>query len=139
MRPPEEVKWDLVQRWIARAEQDFGVADHLIAHDAPWLNAVAFHAQQAAEKLLKAVLVRHQNRDAPFEIEDHVGGLDVAVDDVVPVGVAEGVGDLPQDLRRPLHGELPLTLQDHIQRLALQVLHHVPEELAAGGDAAKRG
>lgn len=50
MRSPEEVKRDLVGQWILRAEQDFGLADHLVAHDAPWLNAVAFHAQQAAEK-----------------------------------------------------------------------------------------
>lgn len=60
MRPPEEVKRELVRQWIERAEQDLGLADYLMAHDAPWLNAVAYHAQQAAEKFLKGFLVRHQ-------------------------------------------------------------------------------
>ena len=53
MRPPEEVKRDLVRQWIARAEQDPGLADFLMARDAPWLNAVVHHAPQAAEKFLK--------------------------------------------------------------------------------------
>jgi len=60
MKPPEEVKRDLVQRWLARAEEDFGVAEHILDADVPYLFSVAFHAQQAAEKFLKAFLVHHQ-------------------------------------------------------------------------------
>ena len=60
MRPPEEVKRELVQQWIAKAESDFGVAEHLLSGASPYLDAVGFHAQQAAEKYLKAFLVEHQ-------------------------------------------------------------------------------
>ncbi len=59
MRRPEEVRHDLVQQWLSRAEEDLDVATRLIAESTPYLSTVAFHAQQAAEKFLKAFLVRH--------------------------------------------------------------------------------
>jgi hypothetical protein len=31
MQPPEEVKRQLVRQWLAKAEQDFGLAEHLVA------------------------------------------------------------------------------------------------------------
>jgi HEPN domain-containing protein len=60
MQPPEEVKRELVRQWLAKAEQDFGLAEHLVAESSPYLLAVGFHAQQAAEKFVKAFLVHHQ-------------------------------------------------------------------------------
>lgn len=60
MRPPEEVKRELVRNWLAMAEEDFRVAEHLHSEQTPYLRAIGFHAQQAAEKFLKAYLVYHQ-------------------------------------------------------------------------------
>ena len=60
MRPPEEVRRGLIRQWLARAEEDFGLAEHLVSEGSPYLGAVGFHSQQAAEKFFKAVLVRHQ-------------------------------------------------------------------------------
>lgn len=60
MKPPEEVKRELVCQWLAKAEDDFRVAEHLVTEGAYFLGAVGFHAQQAAEKFLKALLVWHQ-------------------------------------------------------------------------------
>jgi HEPN domain-containing protein len=59
MRPPEVVKRELVQEWLAKAEEDFRVSEHLLAEDG-FHTAIGFHAQQAAEKYLKALLVQHQ-------------------------------------------------------------------------------
>ena len=43
--------------WLAKADSDLlNVANNLSAADVPW-DTVCFHAQQAAEKSLKAVLV----------------------------------------------------------------------------------
>ena len=56
MRPPEAVKRDLVRQWLAKAEEDFGVAEHLIFQESSFFTTVGFHAQQAAEKYLKAFL-----------------------------------------------------------------------------------
>jgi len=60
MKPPEEVKRDLVQQWLDKAEADYGLIVHLVSENTPFLSAVGFHAQQAVEKFLKSFLVQHQ-------------------------------------------------------------------------------
>jgi len=57
MTPPDEVKAGLVRQWLAKGEEDLGLARHIVEHDVPFLNAAGFHAQQAVEKSLKAYLV----------------------------------------------------------------------------------
>jgi HEPN domain-containing protein len=59
MKPHSEIKADMVRQWLAKAEEDFLVAQHLLAGSLS-LSAVGFHAQQAVEKALKAFLVYHQ-------------------------------------------------------------------------------
>jgi HEPN domain-containing protein len=45
--------------WVAKAENDFlNIRNNLQAASVPW-DTICFHSQQAAEKLLKAVLVFH--------------------------------------------------------------------------------
>ncbi|MCP4664096.1 MAG: HEPN domain-containing protein [bacterium] len=53
MKPPDEVRRDLVCQWLEKAEEDFGVADLLLAENTPYLSAAGFHLQQAAEKSSK--------------------------------------------------------------------------------------
>lgn len=43
------------RQWLAKAKSDLVAAERLIAADGPY-DAVCFHAQQAAEKALKALL-----------------------------------------------------------------------------------
>ncbi len=53
---------DAVQLWLAKAQSDLlNIANNLAAHRVPW-DTVCFHAQQAAEKTLKAFLVSHGSR-----------------------------------------------------------------------------
>jgi HEPN domain-containing protein len=60
-----------VVAWLAKAEEDLLVARAVLEHPLPSYDAVGFHAQQAAEKALKALLVRHQVRFAKsHEIKD---------------------------------------------------------------------
>jgi HEPN domain-containing protein len=60
MRPPDEVQRELVKQWLERAEEDFAVAEHLLLSGTIFGGAICFHAQQAAEKFLKAFLVHKQ-------------------------------------------------------------------------------
>jgi HEPN domain-containing protein len=60
MRSREQVIWDFVQAWLAKAEADLRAAGVLLADEAGFGSVVAFHCQQAAEKFMKAYLVRHQ-------------------------------------------------------------------------------
>jgi len=60
MRSPEQVTWDFVQQWLSKAQKDLQAASVLLAADLDDYENVGFHAQQAAEKFIKAFLVRHQ-------------------------------------------------------------------------------
>lgn len=60
MRSRERVIWDFVQGWLQKAEGDLRAAEILLAAPEVLEEAVAFHCQQAAEKFIKAFLVRHQ-------------------------------------------------------------------------------
>jgi HEPN domain-containing protein len=60
MRSPEEVKRDFVRQWLKKAEEDINAAKTLLPHEMSFLFTVGFHAQQSAEKYLKAYLTWHQ-------------------------------------------------------------------------------
>jgi len=60
MKRPEQIIGDIVNQWITKAQEDLGVAQHLISGKAPYFSAIGFHAQQAAEKFLEALLVAYQ-------------------------------------------------------------------------------
>jgi len=60
MRPPEGVKHGFVVQWIRSADSDLAAAQHLLSGGPELVPGAVFHAQQAAEKFLKAILVWHQ-------------------------------------------------------------------------------
>src|SRR3972149_3583437 len=60
MKSPEEVRRELYEKWIRRAEEALAVADQLLSARVPYFGSIGFHSQQAAEKFLKAFLVWHQ-------------------------------------------------------------------------------
>lgn len=59
MRQPEEELRDLIAEWVRKAEMDCKSVELLIPQS-DLGEVVVFHAQQAVEKLLKAMLTRHQ-------------------------------------------------------------------------------
>jgi hypothetical protein len=94
MKPPDEIRREIVAQWVARADEDLSVARHLLAEKLPYHGAIGFHAQQAAEKLLKAYLVAHQ---VEFP-ETH--GLGRLLDLIVPVD-----GDRPSIPVSPIRNQ----------------------------------
>lgn len=60
MRTPEQVKWDFVQQWLDKARKDLATGEILLREEFEDYENAGFHAQQAAEKFIKAFLVRHQ-------------------------------------------------------------------------------
>jgi HEPN domain-containing protein len=59
MKPPESEIRRLVAGWLDKAELDFKTVTRLAGED-EFRDVVAFHAQQAVEKYLKALLTFHQ-------------------------------------------------------------------------------
>ena len=59
MRPPEEEIRRLVAEWIKKAHLDLSTTVRL-STEPEFRDIVVFHAQQAVEKYLKALLTRHQ-------------------------------------------------------------------------------
>ena len=58
--PPDDARIEDARAWLARAELDLRAADlEMGTPDAGLWGDVAFHAQQAAEKALKAFLAWH--------------------------------------------------------------------------------
>jgi HEPN domain-containing protein len=110
----------LVRQWLDKAEEDFAAAEFLVSRDAPYPHVVAFHAQQAAEKYLKAYLTWRQVEFPKThdlnELLDLVGSVDAALaralqeaDELTPFGV---------DVRYP--GVFPKVTAE-VARRALQV------------------
>lgn len=143
MRPPEEVKREFVGQWLAKAAGDLRAAAHLLSGGADLAYGAAFHAQQAVEKLLKAVLVWHQvefprSHDIS-RLVDLVGTADPGLADII-----RGADDLtpyavevryPGDLPEPTLGEAREAVA-LAERVREAVLRHLPPEfgsLASGG------
>jgi hypothetical protein len=61
-------------------------------------------------------------------LQQDVGGLDVPVDDAVPVRRLQGSSDLTGDLNRLVDGQLLVTVEPLTKRLALHVGHHEVEQ-----------
>ena len=75
------------QSWIAKAKSDLlNISNNLSAEHVPW-DTVCFHAQQAAEKMLKAVLV--SRGQTVFRTHDLVALLAEAVADGAPLEALE--------------------------------------------------
>ena len=60
MKPPENIIRLLVRQWLDKAEQDLKAAEALLSLEPPLFYPACFHAQQAAEKFLKAFLTWQQ-------------------------------------------------------------------------------
>lgn len=140
-RTREQVIWDFVQDWMRKADGDLRAAEHLLALEQQDYFTAAFHAQQAAEKLLKAFLVRHQ---VPFgkthdiqELLELSAGTDaslkrqlVSAAALTPFGVEfRYPGEQVADLRTAEHAV------EEARRVRAAVLKHLQNYLSRGRPA----
>lgn len=108
---PEALR--VARRWIAKADEDLTAAERLIALDDSLAAVVCFHAQQAVEKLLKALLVF---AGVPF----------ARTHDVIQL-----VQLLPGDLAPPV----PLADLAPLNRYAVEARYPIGEEPISGEEA----
>ena len=113
MRPPDEVRRELVAQWLGRAAEVLAVARHLLTEELPYYAAIGFHAEQAAEKFIKAFLVARQVEFPKTHDLGRLLDLVATVDATLSADLASAVGltDYGVDVRYP--GDLPqLTAAD---------------------------
>ena len=91
MKPPEEAAREMAGEWLAKADADLRACDELLSTSA-LSEIAAFHAQQAAEKALKAFLVWTQ---VEFPKTHDIKRL-LALCRSVDADLAESLGDAAQ-------------------------------------------
>ena len=106
-RTPEQVKWDRVQRWLAKSREDLRVARVIMDPLTEAYETVGFHARQAAEKVLKALLICY---DIPFPKTHDIAHLLALLSTVDPelgqaVREADDLTPYAADFRYPGEGE----------------------------------
>jgi HEPN domain-containing protein len=105
---------ELAQEWLTRAENDLRVAQFLLTMTDPPPESIGFHAQQCAEKALKAYLTFHQS---PFERRHDLNYL---VDLAIPLEPGFAEFRVPADLLTPYAVEF--RYPDAIAQLSIEAV-----------------
>jgi HEPN domain-containing protein len=147
MRTPEQVKWDFVQQWLNRARKDLAAGELLLKGTFEDYENVGFHAQQAAEKFIKAFLVCHQIEFPKTHnialLTQLVANVDpalaktlAAADALTPYGVEfRYPGDLPSVSRN--EGEKALRLAEQTRDVIIGSLQSYINAGRPGGEGRK--
>lgn len=137
MRPPEQVIRDFVRQWLDKAGKDLEAAGVLLAGEMKDYESAGFHAQQAAEKFLKAVLVRHQVEFPKSHDVRLLRGLVARVDRALAEGISAADALTPYGVEGRYPGDsdpVPRERASSAVRLAEQVgeaaLSHLKAYLA---------
>jgi HEPN domain-containing protein len=133
------VRWDFVTGWLAKAEEDLAAAGLILGGTLRSWEIASFHAQQAAEKALKAVLVRYQiNFPRSHDISELLNLAEArAVGIIVELGVARALTVYAVSARYP--GSEPVSKADatHHADIADRVIAYVRQHLAPYLDAGR--
>jgi HEPN domain-containing protein len=149
MRTPEQVKWDFVQQWLDKAQKDLTAGGVLLKEEFEDYDTVGFHAQQAAEKFIKAFLVRHQIefpkthdiallRQLVARVDSRLAKKLAPADALTPYGVEfRYPGDLPSVSRD--EGKKALRSAEETRKLIIESLKsYLDARRPAGGTARKK-
>jgi HEPN domain-containing protein len=108
--PADPARLDAAKGWLNKAVEDLRAGSHLLVAEPPLSGPAAFHAQQAAEKSMKALLTW---RDVPFRKVHDLGELGrqcAAIDPTLEAVCrrAEGLTVFAWAFRYPGEVEVPL-------------------------------
>jgi HEPN domain-containing protein len=132
--PPDLAREEDVRAWLEKATDDLRAAAHVLTANPPITSAVAFHAQQACEKALKALLAWHDKRFRKTHSLEELGeaclaispSLADAIDGAVPLSEYAWRFRYPGELHELTVGEAEAALAT-AQRLYRSVLDCLPE------------
>ena len=115
---------ELIAQWLAKADDDLHIAELALNSAEPVYWAAAFHAQQAAEKLLKALLTFHNVEFGKSHNIDYLLELCVDVEPEVETlrPTATKLTDFAVESRYPLPRRDPTQAES---REAIEIAHQV--------------
>jgi HEPN domain-containing protein len=136
--PPDPELVAECRAWLSRAAADLRAAGLLLEAAPPLLAEVAFHAQQAAEKALKAFLTWHQRPFRRTHSLEELGqrcleidaGLEAVVDRAVPLTEYAWRFRYPGEPEEPTRSEVEEAVLV-ARALAAAVAAALPPEVAA--------
>jgi HEPN domain-containing protein len=123
MKPPEQVKREFVQQWIEKAEGDWRLSHRLMADPEPYAEGIAFHAQQVAEKYLKAYLTWHQVEFPKTHDIKRLLELVGSCDQVLAEHLSEATELTPYAVEYRYPGEYPLVTAEDAAKVVKAAGH----------------
>jgi HEPN domain-containing protein len=133
MKPLEQVRAELVQQRLVKADEDYRVAAFLLSENTPYLAAIGFHAQQSVEKHLTAALAAHEIEFPKTHMLGLLLDLPAEADPALAASLQECTALDPCSVTDRYPGDLPsLSEDDAVEavRLAEMARHAVLEALA---------
>ncbi len=135
MQPDSELLAE-VRAWLAKADSDLRVGDYLLLAIPPFTGDAVFHAQQATEKMMKALLTWHNTIFRRTHDLAEIGQQCIAIDPSLATLCrrAEGLSAFAWVFRYPGDPEEP-SLEETRAALALAkevydaVLQRLPPEV----------
>jgi HEPN domain-containing protein len=79
------------QAWLRKADQDLAAGAHALAAEPPFTAHAVFHAQQAAEKSMKALLTWHSTPFRKTHLLEEIGEQCLRIDDSLRPWVDDAV------------------------------------------------
>jgi len=128
MRPPDQVARELAHEWLAKADVDLSAASALLSAG-DLSDVVAFHAQQVAEKALKAFLVWHQIEFPKTHDIERLLELCALIDPEVAEALASAAELTPYGVEYRYPGEYP-PVSEEAAELSLATAQLVVGEVA---------
>lgn len=120
MKPPEQVKRELAARWLEKAEGDWQLCHRLTEDPQPYEEAIAFHAQQAAEKYIKGYLTWEQVEFPKTHDIERLLELVASRDQVLAENLGEAAALTPYAVEYRYPGDYPpVTTEDARQAVAV--------------------
>ena len=119
MTRPEQIRRELVQQWWKRATEDIALAGHLVGEKSAFFGAATFHAQQGAEKAIKAFLVRCQVEFPKTHDLQELLDLTATVDPELAFALRDAANLTPYGVQTRYPGDWPEVTREEAGKAAL--------------------
>jgi HEPN domain-containing protein len=134
-------KVDLVKMWIQKAENDLKTAKDELNTENPAKDTICFHAQQCAEKYLKAFLVYHEIEFEKTHVLEDLIALAAQIDNsfIKLIEFAKKLTPYAVEIRYPLFEEPTMEETQEAIKIAEEIKKFVLDRIHLKNKKNKNG